>query len=83
MVLILLSDSLFVLKFWLLCFHSAFILYVIALIKKKERRKTGRAIKITEIAITFDIMPTWLIEYYKRFDNFEMNKMNSETFLER
>lgn len=80
MVLILLSDSLFVLKFWLLCFHSAFILYVIALIK--ERRKTGRAIKITEIAITFDIMPTWLIEYYKRFDNFEVNRMNSETFLE-
>lgn len=39
--------------------------------------------KITEIAITFDIMPKRLIEYYKRFDNFEMNKMNSIHILER
>lgn len=44
--------------------------------KKKRDEKQGQRNEKTQIAITFDIMPTWLIEYYKRFDKFEMNKMN-------
>lgn len=67
MILILLSDSLFVFEFWLVCFCSAFIFYVIALIKNSDEKQGERDKKVTEIAITFDIMPTWLIECYRRF----------------